>query len=61
MDRIFAVRKVMGPEHHRVFMHTPEHSVSNQKENPERKPAILSDDVIFVAKSSQNKSSYNHQ
>jgi hypothetical protein len=42
-DRTFAARKVMGPDHHRVFMYTPDLSVSNQKENRQRRLLILSD------------------
>jgi hypothetical protein len=33
----------MGPDHHRVFMYTPDLSVSNQKETRQRRVAILSD------------------
>jgi hypothetical protein len=35
-DRTFAARKMMGPDHHQVFMYTPDLSVSNQKEQRER-------------------------
>jgi hypothetical protein len=33
----------MGPEFHRVFMYTPDLSVSNQKESPQQESAIMSD------------------
>jgi hypothetical protein len=31
----------MDPDHHRVFMYTPDLSVSDQKESPQRGPPIL--------------------
>jgi hypothetical protein len=34
----------MGPDHHRVFMYTPDLSVSNQKDSPQRQTAILSEE-----------------
>jgi hypothetical protein len=40
-DRTFAARKLMGSDYHRVFMYTPDLSVSNQKENRQRRLAIF--------------------
>jgi hypothetical protein len=40
-DRTFPARKLMGPDHHRVLMYTPDLSVSNQKENRQRRLAIF--------------------
>jgi hypothetical protein len=34
---MFAALKLMGPDHHWVFMHTPGLSVSNQEESLQRK------------------------
>jgi hypothetical protein len=42
-DRTFAARKLMGSDHHRVFMYTPDLPVSNQKETRQRRVPILSD------------------
>jgi hypothetical protein len=42
-DRNFAARKLMGSDHDRVFMYTPDLSVSNQKEARQRRLPILSD------------------
>jgi hypothetical protein len=33
-DSTFAARKLMGQDHHRVFMYTPDLSASNQKDSP---------------------------
>jgi hypothetical protein len=33
----------MGSDHHRVFMYTPDLSVSNQKDSPPQETAILGD------------------
>jgi hypothetical protein len=43
----------MGPDHHRVFMYTPDLSVSNQKVSRQRRPAVMSDptDLLGQAKS----------
>jgi hypothetical protein len=38
----------MGPDHHRVFLYTPDLSVSNQKDSPQRQTAILSDVTDFL-------------
>jgi hypothetical protein len=42
-DKTFAARKLIGSDHHRVFMYAPDLSVSNQKKNRQRRLAILSD------------------
>jgi hypothetical protein len=42
-DRPFAARKLMGSDHHRVFMYKPDFSVSNQKETRQWRVPILSD------------------
>jgi hypothetical protein len=42
-DRTFAARKLMGPDHHRVFTYTRDLSVSIKKENCQRRPSILGD------------------
>jgi hypothetical protein len=41
--RTFTARKLTGSDHHRVFMYTPDLSVSNQKETRQRRVPILSD------------------
>jgi hypothetical protein len=38
----------MGPDHHRVFMYAPDLSVSNQKDSPQRRTAVLSDVTDFL-------------
>jgi hypothetical protein len=40
-DRTFAARKLMGPDHHRVFMYTSDLFISNQKECRQRRLAIF--------------------
>jgi hypothetical protein len=40
-DRTFTARKLMGSDHHRVFMHPPDLSVLNLKENRQRGLAIF--------------------
>jgi hypothetical protein len=42
-DRTFPARKLIGPDHHWVFMYTPDLSVSNQKETRQRRVPILND------------------
>jgi hypothetical protein len=42
-DKTFAAQKLMGPDHHRVFMYASDLSVSNQKEGPQQEPVISGD------------------
>jgi hypothetical protein len=49
----------MGPDHHRVFMKTPDLSVSNKKESRQRRPATLSEPTGFDHEKYINLSSSN--
>jgi hypothetical protein len=42
----------MGPDHHRVFMYTPDLSVSNQKESPQQEIAIQTIQYVEVQRQS---------
>jgi hypothetical protein len=44
--RTFAAQKLMGSDHHRVFMYTPDLFVSNQKETRQWRVLILSDHAV---------------
>jgi hypothetical protein len=44
-DKTFAARQLMIQDHHRVFMYTPDLSVSNQKENRQRRQHSQDHDI----------------